>query len=69
MYNKRTLSFYDGTIISVEERNMTRVKVTQGWLQGELLDLVTGEGQYYSFKGIPYAAPPIGNLRFKVNII
>ena len=41
----------------------------QGWLEGQELDLVTGEGQYNSFKGIPYAQPPIGPLRFKVNTI
>lgn len=46
---------------------MTKVKVNQGWLEGEVLDLVTGDGTYYSFKGIPYAEPPIGKLRFKVS--
>ncbi|KAJ8727211.1 hypothetical protein PYW08_015608 [Mythimna loreyi] len=42
-----------------------RVKVEQGWLEGEKLDLVTGDGYYYSFKGIPYALPPNGTWRFK----
>lgn len=45
---------------------MAEVQVSQGWLQGEVSNLVTGDGQYYSFKGIPYAAPPLGDLRFKV---
>lgn len=27
------------------------------------------EGTYYKFKSIPYAEPPIGNLRFMVPII
>nr|WGO51707.1 putative antennal esterase CXE3 [Ectropis grisescens] len=44
---------------------MVKVKVAQGWLEGEKLDLVQGGGQYFSFKGIPYAAPPLGKLRFK----
>lgn len=25
-------------------------------------------GTYFSFQGIPYAKPPLGPLRFKVNI-
>ncbi|KAJ8727212.1 hypothetical protein PYW08_015609 [Mythimna loreyi] len=45
--------------------NGIRVRVEQGWLEGEILNLSTGEGQYYSFKGIPYAQPPVGTLRFK----
>ncbi|XP_047993626.1 esterase FE4-like [Leguminivora glycinivorella] len=40
------------------------VQVRDGLLEGEVLDNVLG-GQYYSFKGIPYAAPPVGDLRFK----
>ncbi|CAG9787650.1 unnamed protein product [Diatraea saccharalis] len=43
---------------------MVQVKVTEGILEGELVnnDLA---GKFYSFKGIPYAAPPLGDLRFK----
>lgn len=44
---------------------MVEVKVQQGWLSGEKLDTAQGDGQYYSFKGIPYAEPPVGKLRFK----
>lgn len=44
---------------------MVKVKVTQGWLEGEVLETVTGDRKYYSFKGIPYAEPPLGKLRFK----
>lgn len=49
--------------------NMTQVKVTQGVLDGEVLELVMGDGKYYSFKGIPYAEPPLGKLRFKVSLV
>ncbi|KAJ2951272.1 hypothetical protein O0L34_g5673 [Tuta absoluta] len=42
-----------------------RVEVEQGWLEGKRVELVTKDGFYNSFKGIPYAAPPLGKLRFK----
>ncbi|XP_050563387.1 juvenile hormone esterase-like [Spodoptera frugiperda] len=41
------------------------VDVAQGRLRGEILETVTGETTYCSFKGIPYAKPPVGPLRFK----
>ncbi|KAJ8723120.1 hypothetical protein PYW08_003032 [Mythimna loreyi] len=44
---------------------MVEVKVQQGWLSGEVKETITGDGKYYSFKGIPYAQPPLGKLRFK----
>ncbi|CAG9787596.1 unnamed protein product [Diatraea saccharalis] len=44
---------------------MVKVKVQQGWLEGELLESSTGQSSFHSFKGIPYATPPLGKLRFK----
>ncbi|CAB3255054.1 unnamed protein product [Arctia plantaginis] len=41
-----------------------QVTVEQGTLNGEIVTSVIGEN-YYSFKGIPYAKPPVGALRFK----
>ncbi|XP_059057542.1 juvenile hormone esterase-like [Achroia grisella] len=43
---------------------MVQVKVNDGVLEGALVNNEYG-GNYYSFKGIPYAEPPVGNLRFK----
>nr|QLI62120.1 carboxylesterase 8 [Streltzoviella insularis] len=43
---------------------MVQVTVSEGILEGELNKNYLG-GEYYSFKGIPYAEPPIGDLRFK----
>lgn len=45
---------------------MVRVKVTEGILEGEVLHNKHNGRMYCSFKGIPYAQPPVGDLRFKV---
>ncbi|XP_035452347.2 juvenile hormone esterase-like [Spodoptera frugiperda] len=43
---------------------MVQVKVNEGVLEGEVVKNEYG-GSYCSFKGIPYAQPPLGELRFK----
>ncbi|XP_022828112.1 pyrethroid hydrolase Ces2e-like isoform X1 [Spodoptera litura] len=43
---------------------MVQVRVNEGLLEGERVDNHYG-GSFYSFKGIPYAQPPVGDLRFK----
>ncbi|XP_012287397.1 esterase FE4-like [Orussus abietinus] len=40
------------------------IKVKQGELRGTTLESVLGPS-YFAFKGIPFAAPPVGSLRFK----
>lgn len=38
----------------------------QGELVGQVLTNINGK-EYFSFTGIPYAKPPIGELRFRVS--
>lgn len=47
---------------------MVQIRVNEGLLEGEVVQNKYG-GSFYSFKGIPYAQPPLGDLRFKVNFI
>lgn len=44
------------------------VNVKQGTLRGTVFENIDG-GQYFSFLGIPYAHPPIGELRLQVNFM
>lgn len=44
---------------------MSYVQIEQGKLRGVVCE--NNEGKYLAFKGIPYAKPPIGRLRFKVS--
>jgi carboxylesterase type B len=48
----------------MEER--VTVGVAQGDLRGRKTVTVSGT-TYFSFKGIPYAKPPLGSLRFRVS--
>ena len=41
----------------MENFENAKVRVAQGWLQGEV------QGKLKIFKGIPYAAPPVGEVR------
>jgi hypothetical protein len=41
------------------------VMLDKGKLKGERMDYDFGQ-YYYAFKGVPYAKPPVKELRFKV---
>jgi len=41
------------------------LKITKGIINGQILKSRNGRS-YYSYTGIPYAKPPIGEFRFKV---
>lgn len=46
--------------------NKAKVRVTEGKLIGIVEKSIHGE-RYIAFRGIPYAKPPVGELRFKVS--
>ncbi|XP_065225797.1 esterase E4-like [Planococcus citri] len=41
------------------------VETKQGKLQGRAFESVLNKNEYYAFLGIPYAKPPLGELRFQ----
>ena len=45
------------------------VEISDGFLRGKKCISVRNNFPYFSFQGIPYAQPPVGNLRFKVSKI
>lgn len=46
------------------------VNTTSGLIQGSLAGYTTKKDKtIYRFRGIPYAEPPVGDLRFEVKII
>lgn len=47
--------------------SVAKVNVRQGTVVGGESTLPNGSPYYY-FKGIPYAVPPLGELRFRVSI-
>ena len=57
MNEKKTNNF------TVTDFAHAKVKVAQGWLQGYTEEAPNGTLKI--FKGIPYAAPPVGELRFR----
>merc|ERR1712013_107607 len=55
-----------GTILLASAEDVT-VMLNKGKLKGERMDYDFGQ-YYYAFKGIPYARPPVKELRFKAPV-
>lgn len=53
--------------VNVVSSATVRVKTDNGDVEGTVAKSLFAKRNFYSFKGIPYAKPPVGELRFKVN--
>ncbi|CAK1540430.1 unnamed protein product [Leptosia nina] len=69
--NRKTNHTFSNVVFTINSKNsvceeedtMAVVTVEQGMVEGVFCNI--DETNYYAFKGIPYAKPPIGKLRFK----
>ncbi|CAB0040636.1 unnamed protein product [Trichogramma brassicae] len=57
-----------GAILALAEYTSI-IRTTGGPLRGEILRTARKSQEFASFKGIPYAEPPLGHLRFKVRCV
>lgn len=62
------LSFLMVTIGCACEGSVT-MNIKQGMIAGKVEKTLLKQKSYFSYKGIPYAEPPIGDLRFQVSIL
>ncbi|XP_034829482.1 juvenile hormone esterase-like [Maniola hyperantus] len=61
------MNIFDWTFFLVSKLLPIQVVLKEGVLEGEVVRSRFGS-PYYSFKGIPYAEPPVGDLRFKAPV-
>lgn len=55
--------------INANKKSSNEYKVVHtnyGYIRGKRMVTLYDNGQYFSYKGIPYAKPPIDELRFMV---
>lgn len=51
----------------VEINDLKLVNTVNGSVRGQKCTTIYEKKTYYAFRGIPYAKPPINELRFKVS--
>ncbi|XP_030752570.1 venom carboxylesterase-6-like isoform X3 [Sitophilus oryzae] len=60
----KTLAYLFALIVVSYQENVPILTIPDGQLEGSIRQTVDLNKTYYAFRGIPYAQPPVGNLRF-----
>jgi len=55
-------------IVTTSNCDNLLVKTDSGYVRGVPLRTLLTNKEYFAYRGIPYAEPPVGNLRFKVPV-
>lgn len=53
-------------VTQVESNEFCTINTKSGPIRGKINHTLFDKLPYYSFRGIPFGKPPVGNLRFKV---
>jgi hypothetical protein len=61
----RLLLIFSAIFQLIFAQNLT-VKIEDGFIMGSVMKTRLGN-DFYAFRGIPYAEPPLGDLRFQVS--
>lgn len=72
MFSQQIVLFVAALICAISSIAAAEYKVVEtinGQVRGVLKTTLLKNRTFYSFKGIPYAEPPVGDLRFKVNTL
>lgn len=66
MFNFGWLFLWQLLVVATVNCNNLIVKTDSGQVRGVALRTLLKNEEYIAYRGIPYAEPPVGNLRFKV---
>lgn len=61
------LIYFQIILLVPNSRNKMKIDIEQGTLEGLECNTKLSNKPYFRFLGIPYAKPPINDLRFKVS--
>lgn len=67
LFGTITTIAYSAPSSTLADTNLPIVKTKNGDLRGTIATTLLDQRKFLSFRGIPYAKPPIGPFRFRVS--